>query len=161
MCIRDRHNLMGTVYFIRGYTQFNNIEIMHSFYKKALEYSNAPVNTPTSRIPFTFGCPSMFHLYHRCDGDADTEIRQTDVLMSDYYKLAENHGKGAEALFKAEVLYNRGDVNDAEILCHKVLYMADGAEQSCIILGVLLLFTRKCIFDGDYDTCLLYTSKKM
>ena len=72
--------------------------------------------------------------------------------MSDYYKLAENHGKGAEALFKAEVLYNRGDVNDAEILCHKVLYMADGAEQSCIILGVLLLLTRKCIFDGDYDT---------
>jgi len=149
---REKHNLMGTVYFIRGYTQFNNIEIMHSFYKKALEYSNAPVNTPTSRIPFTFGCPSMFHLYHRCDGDADTEIRQTDVLMSDYYKLAENHGKGAEALFKAEVLYNRGDVNDAEILCHKVLYMADGAEQSCIILGVLLLLTRKCIFDGDYDT---------
>lgn len=149
---RERQNLMGTVYFIRGYTEFNNIEIMHSFYRKSLEYSSAPVNTPTSKVPFTFGCPSMFHLYHRYDGNTDTEIKQLDLMMNDYYKLAENHGKGAEALFKAEVLYNRGDINDSEILCHKVLYMADGAEQACIILGALLLLTRKCIFDGDYET---------
>ncbi len=149
---RQKKNLLGTVYYVRGYTEFNNIPMMNEFFKKSLDYAGSPVIDLTAKVPFTFGCPSVLHLYHKIGEAVDTEIEDLNKCMPNYYKLSEGHGKGAEAMMKAEVLYNQGDFEGAEILCHKALYMADSREQTCITLSALLLLTRMSVFDGDYDT---------
>lgn len=149
---RQKKNLLGTVYYVRGYTEFNNIPMMNEFYKKSLDYAGSPIIDLTAKVPFTFGCPSVLHIFHKTGELADTQIQELSEGMPNYYRLSEGHGKGADALMKAEVLYNRGDIEGAEILCHKALYMADSREQTCITLSALLLLTRMSVFEGDYDT---------
>lgn len=148
---RQRRNLLCTFYYVRGYTEYSNILMMHGFYRKALEYAGTCTVTLAANVPFTFGCPSMLHIFHRDDKSPDEEVNYIDGMMTDYYKLSGGHGKGAEALFRAEVLYNRGDFEGSRILCHKALYMSDSKEQTCITIGALLLLTRSSVFDGDCD----------
>ena len=66
-------------------------------------------------------------IYHSSPGALDYETYALEECASNYYRITNGHGKGFEALMKAEVLYNRGEIESAEILCHKALYMADGA----------------------------------
>lgn len=148
---REKSNLLGTVYYVRGYTEFNNIPIMNQFFKKSVEYSGSPVIDLTAKVPFTFSCPSILHLFHSEGESVDNEVEQLNECMPNYYKISEGHGKGAEALMKAEVLYNRGDLEGAETLCHKALYMADSRGQISITLGSILLLTRMSIFEGDFE----------
>ena len=148
----DKQELFGTLYFVRGYTEFNKLSSMHSFYKKSMEHAGSTVYDLTSKVPYTFGCPSVFHMYHRTIGAADEEIKALSDMLRDYGVLSGNHGKGADALFKAETLYNRGEITGAETLCHKVLYMSDSAEQICLVMGAFLLLARISIYNGDYDT---------
>lgn len=149
---RQKRNLLCTFYYVRGYTEYSNILMMHGFYRKALEYAGSSTVSVASKVPFTFGCPSVLHIFHREDESSDEEVNYIDGMMTDYYKLSGGHGKGAEALFRAEVLFNRGDFEGSKILCHKALYMSDSKEQTCIMFGALLLLTRSSIFDGDSDS---------
>ncbi len=149
---RQKKNLLGTVYFVRGYTEFNNIPMMNEFFDKSLKFAGSPVIKLTSKVPYTFGCPSVLHLFHKEGESADREVMELSECMPSYYRLSEGHGKGAEALMKAEVLFNRGDFEGSEALCHKALYMADSRDQTCIILSTLVLLTRMCIISGDTDT---------
>ena len=149
---RQKRNLLCTFYYVRGYTEYSNVLMMHGFYRKSLEYAGSYTVTLASKVPFTFGCPSMLHIFHREDKSSDEEVNYIDGMMTDYYKLSGGHGKGAEALFRAEVLYNRGDFEGSKILCHKALYMSDSKEQTCITVGALLLLTRSSVFDGDCDS---------
>ncbi|MCM1308596.1 MAG: LuxR C-terminal-related transcriptional regulator [Butyrivibrio sp.] len=146
---RQKRNLLCTFYYVRGYTEYSSILMMHGFYRKALEYAGSAAVTVAAKVPFTFGCPSVLHIFHREDKSPDEEVNYIDGMMTDYYKLSGGHGKGAEALFRAEVLFNRGDFEGSRILCHKALYMSDSKEQTCITLGALLLLARISIFDGD------------
>ena len=148
---REKNNLLGTVYYVRGYTEFNNIPIMNQFYKKSIDYSGSPIIGLTAKVPFTFSCPSVLSLYHSEGENIDNEIEQLGICMPNYYKISEGHGKGAEALMKAEALFNRGNLDGAETLCHKALYMADSRDQTSITLGAILLLTRISIFEGNYE----------
>lgn len=147
---RLRRNLLGTVYYVRGYTEVNNISIMNYFYKKSLEYTGAIVIGLTSNTPFTYGCPSVLHIYHTDNELFDNEIMNLNECMPNYYRLSDGHGKGAEALFKAEALFNKGNIKDAEILCHKAHYMADSRDQKSIYICAHLLMTRMSVFEADY-----------
>lgn len=147
----DKANYLGNLYFVKGYTEFNNIEIMNGFYRQALDYSYFPVNGVTSKIPFNFSCPSILHLYHTDEENADEELTKLVECMPYYYELSGGHGKGADALMKAEILFNRGEFDAAAILCHKALYMADSREQYSISVGAKLLLTRICLNNGKYD----------
>lgn len=147
----DKANYLGNLYFVKGYTEFNNIEIMNGFYRQALDYSYFPVNGVTSKIPFNFSCPSILHLYHTDEENADEELTGLVECMPYYYELSGGHGKGADALMKAEILFNRGEFDAAAILCHKALYMADSREQYSISVGAKLLLTRICLNNGKYD----------
>lgn len=147
----DKANYLGNLYFVKGYTEFNNIEIMNGFYRQALDYSYFPVNGVTSKIPFNFSCPSILHLYHTEEEKADEELTKLVECMPYYYELSGGHGKGADALMKAEILFNRGEFDAAAILCHKSLYMSDSREQYSISVGAKLLLTRICLNNGKYD----------
>ena len=148
---KQRNQLLGTVYYVRGYTEYNNISMMTQFFKKALDFVGSSIIGLTSNFPYTYSCPSVLNLFYNENESVDNTVEELSECMPYYYKLSDGHGKGAEALIKAEALYNKGDFDSAEILTHKALYMADSREQTCIKLGSLLLLTRMSVFTGDYD----------
>lgn len=148
---RSRKDLLGTVYYVRGYVEVNNISIMKYFYKKSLEYTGTILVNMTSNIPYTFGCPSIMHLFHKDNELVDSEIMDLGECMPNYYRLSDGHGKGADALLKAEYLFNKGNIKAAEILCHKALYMAESRNQRSIYICEQLLAARMSVFDADYS----------
>lgn len=148
---KQRKGLMATLYFVKGYGSLNDIARMKLNYEKSSEYGPMPVSDGTCKTPFTMSCPSIMHIFHGKRGRLNSEISLIDEMMPVYYKIMEGHGKGSEALFKAEALFNTGDVHGAETLCHKALYMADTRNQTCITIGAMLLLTRISIFEGDYE----------
>lgn len=147
----EKNKYYSMVYYIRGYTSFNDIDVMHDFFKKSLEYGDAPVISLTSDVIYTLGIPSVFNLFHREDDIAESENDKLENMLLSYYKLSEGHGKGSGALFKAEMLFNSGNYEAAETLCHKAIYMADSRNQTCISLGALLLLARISTISGDVD----------
>lgn len=150
-CDKKRAELLGTVNFVRGYTSLNNLAAMQDYYGKALECARTPLANFIRNVPFVLGSPSVLFIFHRGSGKAEEEAHTLGDMMPEYYELTHGHGKGAESLFKAEMLFLRGEFDGAETLCHKTLYMADSREQAGIMLGTLLLLARMSILDGEYE----------
>lgn len=71
--------------------------------------------------------------------------------MLTFYKLTSGNSKGLEALMRAELLFNRGEFEDAEVLCEKALYMAETRNQINVYINTMFLLERISIFQGDYD----------
>lgn len=131
----DKANYLGNLYFVKGYTEFNNIEIMNGFYKQALDYSYFPVNGVTSKIPFNFSCPSILHLYHTEEEKADEELTKLVECMPYYYELSGGHGKGADALMKAEIFLT-GENSMLRRFCAINLFICLTAGNSTVFLWV-------------------------
>ena len=89
-------------------------------------------------------------------GMLDNELNDLETFAPNYYRITNGHGKGFEAIMKAEILYNRGEYKGAEILCHKTMYMAYSRNQSSIYICALLLLSRLSICSGNKDTFFEY-----
>lgn len=68
-----------------------------------------------------------------------------------YYKLTAGNSKGLEAVMRAEILFNQGNFQDAELLCQKALYMAETRGQVSVYICTMFLMVRISGFQGDYD----------
>ena len=75
-------------------------------------------------IPFAYGSPSILLLYHSNPGKLEEEVSFMEKTSNIYYKFTGGHGKGFETVAKAEMYYLRGDIETAEILCLKAMYIA-------------------------------------
>ena len=72
-------------------------------------------------------------------------------VLLDYYRITNGHGKGFEALMRADVLYNRGDLDGAEILCQKAIYMADSRNQYAIYIAAYYILANIALYRGFND----------
>ena len=90
-------------------------------------------------------------MFHRASGKLDAELALMDECLPHYYALASMHGAGGEHLMRAEALYNRGDITDAAVSCHRALAMARGNNQLSVVLACLFLLLRLALLDGDYE----------
>ena len=87
-------------------------------------------------------------LYHRKSGALDKELETLEQCAPDYYRITNGHGKGFEALMRADVLYNRGDLDGAEILCQKAIYMADSRNQYAIYIAAYYILANIALYRG-------------
>lgn len=146
----ERAKLDGIFYFAKGYTYFNSLEDMVSCYEKADRIVGKSVSPIKVNIPFMFGCPSMLFLFHR-GNSCDDELSLMDKMMPIYCRITNGHGKGANALFRAEMLFNKGEFVSTEALCHKAIYMAQQRNQTEIIISAMLLIARLSVCMGECE----------
>ena len=66
-----------------------------------------------------------------------------------YAKLTGGHGSGADALFRAELAYNRGNLGDAEIFAYKAAYFAECNQQSMVLLGAAMRLAEIALHKAD------------
>ncbi len=88
---------------------------------------------------------------HRQAGALDDEMNTLEQYAPDYYRITNGHGKGFEAVMKADVLYNRGDLDSAEILCQKAIYMADSRNQYGIYIAAYYILANISLYRGLND----------
>lgn len=148
----ERTRLHMELNYIKAFAQFNDIQKMAQYYDSVPEFTIGSLQIFTNKVPFMLSSPSMLMLYHAKPGKLAAEVKAMDEFSKMYYRISDGHGKGFEALMRAEYLFNMGDIEGAEILSHKVLYMADSRLQTSIFLGGLLLLCKIALFAGDEVT---------
>lgn len=143
--------LMGEYEVLRCFDSFNDIAGMKESLNNAYEYLKKPSRLLPSKTSFLLGCPSPFALYHSTAGGAVKEAEELEKLMPLYYRLTDGRGKGAEALFKAEMLLCSGELADAGKLCDKAIYMSSTREQTDVHISALMCICRIAYLRGDTD----------
>ena len=99
--------------------------------------------------PWAFGGCLQMCEFHMKEGEADREADALGEFISIYSRLTNGHGCGADALFRAELAYFRGDMTNAEIFAYKATFLAEGKRQSIIQLGAAVTLSNTAVFKGD------------
>lgn len=149
---KEVDNALGELYLIEAISKYNDISEMYKYITKSYDLLKKSSNLLGGEEPWTFGSASVLCLYYNETGKLWDMINYFTDNVNTYYKLTNGHGKGAEAIMKAEALFNTGDIASSEILCHKAIYMADSRKQYCIKLASLTLLGKIAIFNGDADS---------
>jgi LuxR family maltose regulon positive regulatory protein len=147
---KEKTNLMGELTFLSVFTEYNDIEVMSEESEKAYEMLGGQTKLINLGESWTCGSPSILYMFYRKSGELDKELKTMNEGISYYYELTNNHGYGAEAVMKAEILFNRGDFRGAEILCYKAIYMSESKKQYSIYLCANFVILRIAIIDGNF-----------
>ncbi|MGE4311595.1 LuxR C-terminal-related transcriptional regulator [Desulfovibrio sp.] len=89
--------------------------------------------------------------FHLRPGEADREAEALEEFIPLYSRLTGGHGSGADALFRAEVAYHRGDMATAEIYAYKAAFLAESSRQSVILLGTAKVLADIALLKADAE----------
>ena len=143
--------LCGELCFLTSFLDFNDIDKMCCKFKAAYELLADYSDLISRNDSWTFGTTSVVYLLHSESGNLAEEVKALEECLPYYHKLTNGHGSGADAAFRAEALFNRGDISAAETLCHKAIYLANNKNQDSIVLTATLILARIAILKGDVN----------
>ena len=101
--------------------------------------------------PWCFGDFSQLSVFHRSPGEGDREADELEEFLSLYSKITGGHGSGADVLFRAELAHYRGDLDLAEILIYKAVFLAESNRQSIVQLGATLHLCEIAVEKSDFS----------
>ncbi len=148
----EKNALDGEMELLMSFLEYNRIDVMGSRHRKALELLQGPATLINVQSTWTFGSPSVLYMFYRESGKLDEALAQMDEYMPAYYELTKGHGSAAESIMRAEAHLMRGEPVDAEILCHKAIFVADSNRQGSIVQCGLFLLARLSLLAGDGAT---------
>lgn len=123
--------------------------------KAALLFNGRKSQVILPDAPWCFGDYSQMVVFHDKPGEADREADALEEFISVYARLTGGHGSGADTLFRAELAHYRGDLNQAEILAYKAIFIAEGNRQSIVQLGTTMhlceIAVERCSFEQWQD----------
>lgn len=147
---KEKTNLKGELTILSAITTYRDIQFMSEESKKAYDMLGGKTQLINLKESWTCGSPSILYIFYKKSGELDKEFKNMSEGISYYYKLTDNHAYGAEAVMKAEILFNRGDFKGAEILCYKAIYMSETKKQYNIYLCAIFVMLRIAIVHGNF-----------
>jgi LuxR family maltose regulon positive regulatory protein len=146
----EQKRLAGEIALVMSFSAFNNIREMGEWNRRALELLDGePSRFLLPHTPWTFGNISIVCFFWSVPGELEQELRTLEEYLPIYSKIVNGHGTGADSMMRAEALFLNGRDADAEVLCYKVLYLAEGQLQTSICLCAEFLLTRIALFRGE------------
>ena len=145
----QKNKLLGEMELLLSFLEYNQIDSMSERHQKALKLIGGPATLINVKSTWTFGAPSVLYMFWRESGKLKEELTQMDESMPIYYALTEGHGSGAEIIMRAEAYLMEGELDEAEILCHKAMFVADSKRQNSIYQCGLFLLARIALMRGD------------
>lgn len=147
----ERNNLLGDAEVSESFLFFNNISAMSEYHRRANHLLSRTSFSVDQKAPWTFTSPSVLMMYHRNIGGADGENEEMKECMPYYYQISDGHGNGAEYIFQAELLYERGQIIDADISNRIAMAHAKRKDQYSIMLSSKILSMRMAILNGNWN----------
>ena len=146
-----KNALYGEMQLLLSFLEYNKIDKMSQRHTQALRLLNGSATLISIKKPWTFGSPSVLHMFYRESGKLEEALGQMDTCMPIYYQLTGGHGSGAEIIMRAEAAFLSGDADGAEVLCHRALFAADRKRQNSIYQCGLFLLARIALQRGDEE----------
>ncbi len=160
IAVKEKDALHGEMELLLSFLEYNQIDAMSRRHRRSLELLRGPAKLINIRSTWTFGSPSVLHMFWRESGKLAEELDDMDRCMPVYYRLTSGHGNGAEHMMRAEALFLSGELENAEILCHKTLSIAEDSHQSSICQCALFLLARIALLRGEEEP-FLHTVARM
>ncbi len=135
---------------LSAYRHYPRLDEMLPFVQKA-----APLFGGTcSRVilpeaPWAFGGYFQLGEFHLQAGESEREADAFETFIALYSRLTGGHGSGADALFRAEVAYLRGDTAAAAILAYKAFFLAESKQQCIVQLGAGMTLANIALVKAD------------
>lgn len=137
---------------VSAYRHFPRVgEMLPNVRKAAALFNGVCSQVILPEAPWCSGDYCQLAVFHLCPGDADREAEALEEFIPLYSRLTGGHGSGADALFRAEVAYHRGDMATAEIYAYKAAFLADSSRQSVILLGTAKVLADIALLKADAE----------
>lgn len=136
---KDELELMGEWLLLSSFRHHPHASEMTAVLQKAAPLFHGTcsrVILPTA--PWCFSNCGPLGVYYTAPGEAEKEAGALTEYITLYSQLTGGHGYGADVLYRAELAYHRGDMNEAEILAYKAMFLAQSKHQGTVQLGVAL-----------------------
>lgn len=146
---KEKNACFADIAYASSFMNFNNYEAIKKEIGLIEKQKGTVAGNICGNIPFAFGSPSILLVYHSNPGKLDKEIEFMEAHSNAYYQFTEGHGKGFETVIKAETNFLRGNIETAEILSLKAMYMAESRGQLSVFLAANLILARISVFIGD------------
>lgn len=143
--------LKGEFLLLTSFTIYNDIKKVNEVQKAAYELLGESSRFSLNEIPITLGGTSVLSMVWRETGRLDEALTDMQRHLPYHYKLTHSQGVGSDSALHAEMMLMRGDDVQAEILCHKALYLARSKQETCICLCAEQVLARIAILRGDVD----------
>lgn len=134
---------------VKGLEHYNDIDQMVSHFVKAGNECNMLYKPggPT----WTMGCPSVMMMFYKRIGKLDEDVEKVVRNVPVYSSLTDGHGAGGGELMQAEVLFNRGEFEDAKETAHEAEVIAENYGQNSNICIAKFLLMRCAFVVGDRE----------
>ena len=143
-----KDSLLGEYELQMSFMAYNDIEKMSVHHKRAAGLLREPSLILDNHSSWTYGAPSVLYLFYRESGGLLKEVNTMLEVMPYYYKITDNHGRGAGEIMSAEHFYYMGDFLSAEIAMHKAYQAAE--ETSDIMLCTTFLDIKLSFMRGNF-----------
>lgn len=147
--LKQRNHLLGEWVLVSSYGDFPCIERMAEKYEEAVRLLTGPSQAVLPTDPYMFDCPSLIHVFHNRLGEANKAADALDRALATYTAITRGHGSGASDLFRGELCYLRGQMEEAEEYAYKAMYEAECKGQLSIRFGAALLLGRVAIIRSN------------
>lgn len=152
----ERKEFEGECEILRSYMNFSDPSMVEDYQKCGAEKKKHPSIQAGRMSPYTFGSPSIMFLYYTEAGKLDELLKKYTGTRELYYHLTDNNSRGSEYLFDAEIQFNRGNLEKADILSHKAGTVAAKYNQTGTGICAYFLQARISILKGETDKGMKY-----
>ncbi len=146
-----KKELNGEYFMLLSFLSYNDLDRMIRYQQKASRLLLRPSMIEGANGSFTYGSPSIFHMFYREPGTADELVRKMHESREVYHKLTDKNGYGSDYMLEAEVEYNRGNFDKAEILSYKALHLSENENQTGVLVCALFLQARLFMLKGETE----------
>ncbi|HCF70854.1 MAG TPA: helix-turn-helix transcriptional regulator [Syntrophomonas sp.] len=135
----ENSDLLREWLLLSSYRSFPDLVKMKAILRQAAPlFKNQCSQVILPTVPWCFGNISPLGEFHVEPGEAEREAKALEEYIAIYSKLTNGHGSGADVLFRAELAYHRGGINEAEILSYKAVFLAESNWQNIVQFGATL-----------------------
>lgn len=132
-------SLLADWMLLSSFRSYPNLKDMIAILRKAsVLYKGKCSQVIFPEMPWWFGHYAPFTAFHISPGEADREAEDFEEYVALYSKLTKGHGSGADVLFRAQLAFHRGNIQECEILSYKAVFLSENNKQSIVQLGATL-----------------------
>ncbi|MGI6205953.1 MAG: LuxR C-terminal-related transcriptional regulator [Anaerovoracaceae bacterium] len=156
---KERDNFAGEYQMLCSYLYHRDLDAVDGYQKRCVRKLRHTVAQTGRLSMYTFGVPSVLFLYYTKSGSLDDLLKKYTDTRDLYYRLTDNNGRGSEYLFEAEIVFNRGEIDRADILSYKAGTVAEKYGQSMIGITAWFLQAKIALLRGETEKGLKYLEK--
>lgn len=150
----EKKALIGELTLVTAFMEFPDMEKMEPIFKEAVDIIGGKCRTLVADEPFLFGLPFMIFTGKR-PGRCKEELDAFKSIVNSYYLLT-GVNSGADELLRAEQAFYRGNLEEAEYLCHRTTYLSDMKNQWTMVSGATNLMAQILFKQGKYEELIKY-----